>query len=193
MSLYKKIAATKGSLIYLSMFKAEKDLTTNTCFVAIDFETADYGRDSACSVALVKVQKNQIVERTHFFIRPPRRTFVFTYLHGISWKHVVDEPTFGELWPCIAGKLAGAEFLAAHNAGFDRSVLTAGCLSAGLSSPVIPFQCTVRIARKVWNLRPANLPAVCKFLDIPLQHHDALSDAEACARIIIAARAYGYF
>ncbi|HHT9109667.1 MAG TPA: 3'-5' exonuclease [Candidatus Brocadiaceae bacterium] len=163
------------------------------CFVAIDFETADYGYDSACSVALVKVQKNQIAERSHFFIRPPRRTFVFTYLHGISWKHIVDEPTFGELWPCIAEKLAGAEFLAAHNAGFDRSVLAACCLSAGLSPPVIPFQCTVRIARRAWNLRPANLPAVCKYLGIPLQHHDALSDAEACARIMIAAREYGHF
>ena len=63
------------------------------CFVAIDFETADYWPDSACSVGLVRVVGNQIVDSAHFFIRPPRRTFVFTYLHGISWKHVANEPT----------------------------------------------------------------------------------------------------
>lgn len=175
------------------MSKTKKCSTTNTYFVAIDFETADFGRDSACSVALVKVQQHQIIERSHFLIRPPRRTFVFTYLHGISWKHVAHKPAFGELWPCIAEKLAGAEFLAAHNAGFDRSVLTACCQSAGLKPPAIPFQCTVKIARKVWNLHPANLPAVCRHLDIPLHHHNALSDAEACARIMIAAREDGHF
>jgi len=165
----------------------------NDCFVAIDFETADYGPDSACSVGLVRVVDNQIIDRTHFFIRPPRRTFVFTYLHGISWKHVANEPTFGELWQRLAEKIEGAEFLAAHNASFDRSVLMACCQVADFSPPVIPFQCTVRLARKTWNLRPANLPSVCAFLGIPLKHHDAVSDAEACARIVIEARLYGAF
>ncbi len=158
------------------------------CFVAIDFETADYGRDSACSVGLVKVAGDLIIDRAHFLIRPPRRTFVFTYLHGISWKHVANEPTFGELWPHLAGKLEGAEFIAAHNAPFDRSVLTACCQAAGFSPPTTPFQCTVRLARRTWHLRPTNLPSVCAFLGIPLNHHDATSDAEACARIIIEAR-----
>lgn len=160
----------------------------NNCFVAIDFETADYGPDSACSVALVRVLNDQIVDKAHFFIRPPRRTFVFTYLHGISWKHVANEPTFGELWPHITEKLAGAEFIAAHNAAFDRSVFMACCQTAALPPPVLPFQCTVRLARKTWNLRHANLPSVCTYLGIPLKHHDAVSDAEACAGIVIASR-----
>ena len=32
-------------------------------FVAIDFETADYGRDSACALALVRVEAGVIVQR----------------------------------------------------------------------------------------------------------------------------------
>jgi DNA polymerase-3 subunit epsilon len=171
--------------------KTTKDLR-HGCFVAIDFETADYRPDSACSVGLVRVLDNQIVDRVHFLIRPPRRTFVFTYLHGISWKHVVNKPLFGELWPYLAEKLTGAEFLAAHNAPFDRSVLMACCHAAGLPPPILPFQCTARLARKTWNLRPANLPSVCAFLGIPLNHHDAVSDAEACARIVIEARLHGH-
>lgn len=161
---------------------------SNGNFVAIDFETADYGPDSACSVGLVRVLNNQIVSRAHHLIRPPRRRFVFTYLHGIAWKHVSGEPTFRELWPRLAGELKGAEFIAAHHASFDRSVFMACCHAADLSPPAIPFHCTVRLARKVWNLRPANLPSVCTFLGIPLKHHDAVSDAEACARIVIEAR-----
>lgn len=165
-------------------------LSPNSCFVAIDFETADYGHDSACAVGLVKVSGTQIIERTQFLIRPPRRTFLFTSLHGISWNHVAAEPTFRELWPYIVKRLEGAAFLAAHNAHFDRSVLMACCQAASIFPPVIPFQCTVQLARKTWNLRRANLPSVCTFLGIPLRHHHAISDAEACAKIVIAARQY---
>jgi DNA polymerase III epsilon subunit-like protein len=55
-------------------------------FVAIDFETADYKPDSACAVGLVRVENHQIVERAYTLIRPPRKKFVFTYYHGISWE-----------------------------------------------------------------------------------------------------------
>jgi DNA polymerase III subunit epsilon len=47
--------------------------------------------------------------------------------------------------------------------------------------------CTVQLARKTWQLHPTKLPNVCDYLNIPLEHHQALSDAEACARIVIAA------
>jgi DNA polymerase-3 subunit epsilon len=160
-------------------------------FVAIDFETADYGADSACALGLVRVENDAIVDRAHFLIRPPRRRFVFTYLHGIAWSDVAGAPTFGELWPEIVTRVHGASFLAAHNASFDRGVLSACCRVYGLRPPALPYCCTVRLARRTWNLYPTKLPNVCAFLDVPLKHHDAASDAEACARIVIAARAGG--
>jgi DNA polymerase-3 subunit epsilon len=43
------------------------------------------------------------------------------------------------------------------------------------------------LARKKWKLYPTKLPDVCRYLDIPLNHHEALSDAMACAKIVIAA------
>ena len=158
-------------------------------FVAIDFETADHGRDSACAVALVRVEGGEIVARESRLIRPPRREFFFTYIHGISWSDVEDRPAFGPVWTELRPLLEGAEFLAAHNAPFDRGVLRACCEAAGIPSPDLPFRCTVKLSRRAWGLRPANLPAVCRFLGIPLVHHRAESDAEACARIVIAAGA----
>lgn len=157
-------------------------------FAAIDFETADYGADSACAVALVVVDGTQIIETGHFLIRPPRDRFQFTYIHGITWEHVKDQPTFGELWPTAKRLLDGVEFLAAHNASFDRNVLNACCMRFGLTAPRLPFQCTVQLARRTWNIRPTKLPDVCRYLKLPLKHHDAESDATACANIIIAAR-----
>jgi DNA polymerase-3 subunit epsilon len=160
-------------------------------FAAIDFETADYGRDSACAVAVVRVEANRIVHRVHHLIRPPRRDFVFSYLHGISWNDVVDAPSFRELWPHLRSELDGVEFLAAHNARFDRSVLETCCERARVKAPSHPFECTVRLARATWGIYPTKLPDVCRHLSIPLDHHQAVSDAEACARIVIAAAKAG--
>lgn len=156
-------------------------------FVAIDFETADYGSDSACAVALVRVEQGQVVERRETLIRPPRLSFPFSAIHGITWRHVKDQPTFAESWPALASILDGAAYLAAHNAGFDRKVLEACCAAARLPVPPKPFLCTVQLARRTWRLRSCKLPDVCTHLGLPLRHHDAGSDAEACARIVIAA------
>ncbi len=41
-------------------------------FVAIDFETADYGRNSTGALALVRVEAAVIVQRTFHYIRPPQ-------------------------------------------------------------------------------------------------------------------------
>jgi DNA polymerase-3 subunit epsilon len=136
----------------------------------------------------VRVEGERIVARCMRLIRPPRQSFQFTYIHGIRWADVAREPPFGPVWAEMQGLLKGASFLAAHNASFDRSVLRACCARAGIQEPTLPFECTVRWARKAWGLYPTNLPAVCRHLDLPLRHHDAASDAEACARIMMAAR-----
>ena len=49
----------------------------------------------------------------------------------------------------------------------------------------------MQIARRTWKLPRNRLPDVCAHLGIALNHHEALSDAEACARIAIAARQAG--
>lgn len=154
-------------------------------FTAIDFETADNGRDSACSVGLARVEHGKIVRTAHRLIRPPRPDIRFTYIHGITWEDVSGEPDFAGVWPELAPFFSGINFLAAHNAPFDKGVLHACCAAAGLAIPPQPFVCTVQLARKELGLKPATLSHVCHHLSIPLKHHNALSDAEACAKIMI--------
>jgi DNA polymerase-3 subunit epsilon len=158
-----------------------------TTFVALDFETADRGRDSACALGIVRVEQGQVVNRFYTLIRPPRREFEFTDIHGITWTDVKNEPNFEDLWPLLAEQLDGAEFFAAHNASFDQGVLYACCDRYSLPRPPQAFVCTVKLARQTWQLYPTKLPNVCHYLGITLDHHQALSDAEACAKIVIAA------
>jgi DNA polymerase-3 subunit epsilon len=160
----------------------------NEPFVAIDFETADNGRDSACAVALVRVEQDRIARRVAWLIRPPRRQMLHTGVHGITWEMVANQPTFGELWPRLAPVLEGVAYLVAHNAGFDRTVLQACCAAHGIPAPSLEMECTVQMARRLWAPPQANLPYLCQRFGIPLKHHDVASDAEACARLVLVAR-----
>ncbi|MDE0062964.1 MAG: 3'-5' exonuclease [Gammaproteobacteria bacterium] len=158
-----------------------------TVFAAIDFETADYWRDSACAVGIVLVENGRIAQRYEQLIRPPREEFVFTHIHGLTWNDVRDSPTFGEVWPEMRDIIGESEFLVAHNASFDKSVLRACCQADQIEPPEQEIRCTMQMARAKWDLPSAKLAIVCEHLRIPLNHHNALSDAEACAKIAIEA------
>src|SRR5579859_7299611 len=157
----------------MSNRKGKSALNPMATFVALDFETADYGSDSACAISLIRVEELKIVERRTCLLKPPRSYFEFTYIHGITWQQVKDAPTFGEAWPKMRPILDGAEFLAAHSAAFDRRVLQACCAASRLDVPPQPFVCTVQLARRTWGLRRNRLPDVCEHLGLKLNHHDA--------------------
>ena len=160
--------------------------------VAIDFETADRSADSACAIGIVSIEKGKIAKKAYRLIGPPRRHFIFSYIHGISWADVEAQPTFSEVWDDFVPLWKDADYFLAHNAPFDRNVLTACCSAARRRPPRAPFICTVRVARSHWNFRPANLPTVCTQLGISLKHHNAASDALACASIALRAMKEGF-
>ncbi len=66
-------------------------------FTAIDFETVNQSMDSACQLGLRGARKRD--RRTTGLIRPPTDQFVFTYIHGITWRDVAREADFGQIWP----------------------------------------------------------------------------------------------
>ncbi len=159
----------------------------NDTFVAIDFEIANARHDSACAVGLAACSGGHVMQSRSYLIRPPSRRFTFTGLHGLSWEDVREAPTFAELWPALRAWLVPARFVAAHNAKFDRRVLNACCSRYRLRPPRKRFVCTVELARLRWPEASAGLSEVCHRLDFPLKHHDAESDALACARIVLEA------
>ena len=157
----------------------------------IDFETADYEADSACALGMVTIESGKITERSATLIRPPRRHFEFTYIHGITWNDVRDSPTFEHLVPQIDKRIRECDFVAAHNAAFDRKVLLTCYARAGGRPPPFKTICTVKLAKKSLGFTRAPLDRVCRELGIGLNHHDALSDANACAEILVRAISQG--
>ncbi len=110
---------------------------------------------------------------------------MYTHVHGLTWAMLKDAPGFRDLWPQMRAMMEGAQGLVAHNAPFDRSVLR-GCLEYyGCPDDVPPFYCTLKGARRHLHLPTNTLDALCARWRIPLDHHNALSDALACARIFV--------
>jgi NAD-dependent DNA ligase len=70
--------------------------------------------------------------------------------------------------------------------------LTACCDFYGVEPPATEFVCTVEAASALWALDSYSLPRVCEFLQIPLSHHNAQSDAAASANVLLRALAHGY-
>ncbi|MBK8870128.1 MAG: 3'-5' exonuclease [Elusimicrobia bacterium] len=171
--------------------KPKRSHATFRRFAAIDFETANYSRDSACAVSCVVVESGKIIKKATSLLRPPSPDFVFTYIHGISWNDVAEQPTFREFWPTLKGLIEEVDFVAAHNASFDRGVLHACCERGDIPSPAVKYVCTMKLARDLWGLYPTKLPDVCRHFNIPLKHHDASSDALACAKIVLKAKKDG--
>jgi len=161
-----------------------------TC-IALDFETADYLPDSACSVGLVRIEENTIVDSTYFLIRPPRKSEVFTYIHGLYWSMLCNQPIFKDVWPKIQCFIQESEYLIAHNASFDRKVLCACLKSIKIDYSVPPFLCTLKGARASLHLPHNRLNDVCDYFGIALDHHNAKSDALACAEIYLRLRNSG--
>ncbi len=158
-------------------------------FTAIDFETASHQPDSACQLGAVIVRDGQIVEQCMWMIRPEPLYFSQgnIRIHGITPSQVREEPNFGDLWSEISNKI-GEDCLVAHNASFDIKVLLACLRTHQKSIPDFHFTCTRAIARRTWpHHRRYGLKPLSNWLGIRFQHHDALEDSIACAKILLAA------
>ena len=158
-------------------------------FTAIDFETADRGYDSACAWGFVRVERGRIVERGGSLIRPPRVSARYLSIHGIEQDRMVAAQPVPQVWHQLGPLLRAARVMVAHHAPFDRGVLLGTCERYGIRAPRFDWLCTAELAREQLGITPANLPHVCRVLEIPLRHHDPTSDAEAAARIALFARA----
>jgi len=156
-------------------------------FVSIDFETAKYSRESACSVGLVKYQDGKAIDTYYSLIRPPQLYIRpdFTEIHGLTVDDVRDAPTFADIWESAIKPFIGGLPLAAHNAPFDMGVLWAVLEWYELDIPTLPYFCTLSLARHTWpELESHALAALAEHFGIVYNAHNALADAETCGKLV---------
>ena len=157
-------------------------------FITLDFETANFNRNSACEIGLTFVKDNQITETKSWLIRPKINRFesMNMKVHGISAADVWDKPRFDALWKSDLKELLENQFLIAHNASFDFSVLRKTLDSYGLAYPNLSYSCSYLFAKKIWKKMPRyDLKTLCNQNEIYFRHHRAGSDSDATAQLAI--------
>ena len=162
--------------------------STDADLVAIDFETANRRRDSACCVGVALVQGGSVVSRGAVLIDPESEFDTFnSRLTGIDSSSVVHADSFEKVWPRLRRLLHGRT-LVAHNAGFDVGVLQSMLYRYRLVGVDAKVLCTLSLAKAVWPGQASySLSKLTQSLGLPsFRHHRADDDAVACAELLLA-------
>lgn len=159
-------------------------------FISIDFEIANNNLNSACSLGMVFVQENKIIDEKYFLIQPPTLEVdkEMTKIHGLSFDDLKDAPKFDEVWNEIKHYFHNESLIIAHNAHFDMNVLK-NCINAySFDIPEFEFVCSIPISTRACSGEGVgnSLKERTKRFGITLNnHHNALDDARACAELVI--------
>lgn len=158
-------------------------------FTAIDFETATRNPESACAVGIVTVNDGVITDEYYTLIQPPNNQYSYhnILVHGINSAHTKNEKNFHDHFSEMRKRLFGRTIVA-HNESFDRNVLIRTMQHYGLYYDELEiadrWECTCKIYRAK-GYKPANLKYCSDRNNIQLNHHEALSDARACAKLYL--------
>ena len=149
-------------------------------FTAIDFETANGKRTSICQVGLVRVVNGIITEQLSILVQPPNNFYWhrFTEIHGITPERTANAPTFDKIWYRVEPFIRNKKVIAHNGFAFDFPCLSQTLEYYWMEPPQYTRHCTYRIFGE-------NLASLCSKNKIPLNHHDALSDAMACAKLYL--------
>lgn len=144
-------------------------------YIAIDFETANYYKNSSCSVGFVRFINGKETDSCYSLIHPAKMYFIPEWtetIHHISYDDVRDKPYFPEVWDSLVMPFINQTpdvLLVAHNGTtFDMNVIRDCCNYFGMEVPKLDH----------------NLMALGEHFNIIYQAHDALEDSRTCGKII---------
>lgn len=155
-------------------------------FIALDFETANAKRSSICAIGIAVVRNRKIIKTDYLLIKPFPNYYASynTRIHGISYEDTARVKDFKALWPSLK-KYFQNKVIVAHNASFEISALRSILDEHHLSYPDLEYHCSLRLSQESLRLRSYALDKVARHLRLDLDHHQARSDAVACAEVVI--------
>ena len=155
-------------------------------FIVFDVETPNHLSDRMSAIGITVIEDGKITDEFYSLVNPETYFDYFnTRLTGISEETVWDAPTFPELWPEIEPLMSGG-LLVAHNAVFDMGVLKKCLQHYGIEwKPYVRYICTVQMGRRILPGMSHKLDVLCDYYGIELNHHQAASDSQACAKILL--------
>ena len=155
-------------------------------YVAFDVETPNSRNDRMSAIGVVVVEDGVQTAEFYSLVNPETGFDSFNIqLTGITPRMVRTQPTFPLLWEELRPYLERGT-LCAHFAPFDLGVLGRCLKDYGIPwTRYREYVCTCRMGKKLLPQAPNHrLNTLADLLDVPLQHHNALSDTRACAELL---------
>lgn len=154
----------------------------------LDFETANSCNGSICSVGVAVVENGEVLERKEYLIKPHKSLDWMSKfcrdIHGITYEDLRKSPEFSEVWQSVKQLLISADCVVIHNAPFDLRHLHKVLEIYHLPSVSFDYVCSLQLCRHHFpEAHSHSLNYMADMFDIAFQHHDALEDAETCAKI----------
>lgn len=154
-------------------------------FIAIDFETANRNRASACAVGLVKIVDGQIVDEFYSLINPEVDFDSFNIaIHGITPSMVTDAPIYPQILKMIDNFCENLPIVA-HYAPFDIGVLRDSNERYNIDEFEAKYFDSYFLAQKYMKTISYKLKHLCELIGFDFEHHNAQEDARACANLVL--------
>ena len=164
----------------------------NSRIVSFDVETPNHRNDRICAIGISIIENDHIIDSFSYLVNPEcefdQRN---TEIHGISQDMVKESPSFADIWLEVRS-LFLENLVVAHNATFDLNVLKKTLLAYDIHESMVLYACTMRMSKKIGiPVNDYKLPTLCEYFGCSLKdHHDAMSDSNACANIFCKLLAY---
>jgi DNA polymerase-3 subunit epsilon len=154
----------------------------------LDFETANSCSGSICAVGVAMLEDGVTVERREYLVKPHKSLDYMSRfcrdVHGISYGDLRESPEFPEIWHNIKRLLLSSDCVVIHNASFDLRHLHNALSLYKIPSVSFDYVCSLQLCRYHFpEFRSHGLADMAEKFGITFQHHDALEDAETCAKI----------
>lgn len=153
-------------------------------YISVDIENPNVRGNSICSIGIIIVKDNKIIDKKYSLINPEDRFDINnSKINGLTYADVKDAPTFKEYWKIIED-LFKNNVIVGHNITYDLSVISKALERYDIDAPVFNYYCTLKLSRKYINTNSYSLDSLCDLLKINLDnHHNALEDALASQQI----------
>ena len=158
-------------------------------FISIDVETANADMASICQIGAAHFVDGILAAEWGTYVDPEDYfDGINVSIHGIDEAVVEGAPTFSSVAPTL-NKFLSNHVVVSHT-HFDRVALHRAATRHGTVPPSCTWLDSARVARRTWSKfasKGYGLSNVCKAIGYEFNHHDALEDAKAAGRILLAA------
>lgn len=158
-------------------------------FIAFDVETANADPGSICQIGMAYFREGELIKTWGRKLNPGCEFDSGNVsIHGITARSVEQAPRLENALPHVL-KFLHERHVAAHTL-FDRNAIASAAAANGLQPPSCIWLDTARVARTTWkdvSKAGFGLSNLCRRLQIEFNHHDAVEDAAACGKVLVAA------